>query len=134
MKSDMTSAERSAWIDSLSADDKLVLYTPAGYRSHIVVAAWVKLALTSMALGAGEQLKLLRGLDRLIDGRFTGQVLAVIEPARAGTSEMIAEAMKLDTDARFKMLEGWETFTIMLRLEPSWMEAIRLFNRSWAPV
>jgi hypothetical protein len=126
----MTSAQRSEWIDSLSADEKLILNCPPGYLWMIIMASWVKHWLVTVKMTTEERLEILEKLNGLTDEKFTAEALATIKPANDISVQMIEEARKLDDagdlSRSFDVLVGWETFGHLVRLNPSILDAIKL--------
>jgi hypothetical protein len=112
-------------------DDRLVLFTPAGYKHFFLWAAYVKRAL-QFELPAGKRLKLLERLNSLTDLYFTPEMLATIEPMSDTEIEMVNEARSLDLEddrlgqASFDVLTSQRVFGHFLRLNPSLMTAIKL--------
>ena len=123
--------DHRAWLDSLSADDRLVVHTPPGYQHLMPWAAYAKRAL-QFEMPAGSRLKLLEQLNNLTDLYFTPEMLATIEPMSDTEIEMMNEARSLDREehrlgqACFMVLTSWRVFGHFRRLNPSYLAAIKL--------
>jgi hypothetical protein len=133
---ELSPAERSAWMASLSDDEWAILHTPVGYLSMLLTAAFTKHTLARCEMTAGDRLRLLEGLANLVDARFSAAALAVIEPACDTAVAMIMEAHSLDTEgshgaASYRLLTSWSVFGHFVRLNPSLLAAIRLMT--WTP-
>jgi hypothetical protein len=131
---ELSPAERAAWMASLNDDEWAILHTPVGYLS--VFAALTKHTLARCEMTVGDRLRLLEGLARLVDSRFSAAALAVIEPACDTAVEMIMEAHSLDAEgshgtASYRLLTSWTVFGHFVRLNPSLLAAIRLMT--WTP-
>jgi hypothetical protein len=121
------------------ADENLVTHVPVGYRHVFLIASYVKRLLATRTMTVGDRLEILEGLARMADGSFSSirpEALAIIKPADDISAQIIEEARKLDTDDEqrdrrsFDLLTSSETFAILVRANPSIMEAIRV---GWRP-
>jgi hypothetical protein len=131
----MTHAERYAWIDGLSEDERLIVYLPVGYRSELIEASLIKRMLIRTETTAGDRLRLLETLGHMIRDQFPAAAMAAIEPADDVTAEIVREARSLDAEdshgmASYRMLTSWMVFDHLARLNPSLLDAIRLMS-SW---
>ena len=128
--------KHSAWLDSLSDDDKLVVHTPSGYQHMLLMAAYAKRGL-QYEMPAGKRLQLLEKLNGLTDNYFTPEMLAIIEPMSDTEMEMMHEAKSLDREddrlgQAFKVLTSWRVFGHFRRLNPSYLAAIKLRSQMTA--
>ena len=125
-----TNEERTAWIDAMSEDERMVLYTPLGYRSDMVFVSTIKRALTMQKPTTAQQLEMLEALGKMVDRYFTAEAVAAIKPICETGAQIVHEAKQTDrTEHRiesFMLLGSWEVFNHLLALNPSLMEAIRL--------
>lgn len=135
----MTAADRAAWQDSWTADEKLAANVPCGYRYTIVLVAWTKWALISCNdMPVGDRLRMLEFINGFVDGYFTEAALAAIEPACETAVEMIRECLKVDEgdDPRrgksLDLMASWEVFGHLVELNPSMLAAIKLFRTNAA--
>jgi hypothetical protein len=134
----MTDEQRSAWLDGMTPDEKLVVYTPPGYLSTLVIVAYTKRALVSYEIPIGERLRMLETINGFVDTAFTAEALAVIEPACHTAMEMIHECLQVDEGKprlgkAFDLMASWEVFGHLLKLNPSMLAAIKLFPAHGAP-
>jgi hypothetical protein len=119
-----------AW-DEMSEDDKrLVALFPVGCRFSLIIAGYTKWALAACSMGAKAQLEMLEGIAGLADGFFNARALAEVRPCCEVSAQMIETALRNDGDERcsksFNVLTRAEIFGELLRLNPSWLRAIRL--------
>jgi hypothetical protein len=119
-------------------DEHAVVHTSAGHRYTMIIAAYVKRALTICPGTANEQLQCLQSLNGLVDVNFTAEALQVIEPACDTFIEMVDEAMRANKDPNrcnesFAILTSPEVFRHLLQLNPSLLEAIRIGDRGRGP-
>jgi hypothetical protein len=126
-------AERHhAWLDSLSRDEALVVYTPQGYLMTFIIVALTKRALLMDEIKPAEQLRLLEKLNGLTDGYFTPEMLAAVEPMSDIECKIFEEAKSLDpagdksSRASFGVLTSPRVFWHLATLNPSLLSAIKL--------
>jgi hypothetical protein len=129
----MSHDDRTAWINSMSAVEQEVLFCPAGYRYTMIIAAFVKRALVTIDMTAGERLHMLEQLTKMVDRYFTHAALAAIKPAGATFAAMVVEAQKLGDKKSFVLLTSWDVFNALLRHEPSLLEAIQISGNRARP-
>jgi len=120
----LSSDERSAWLDSLSDDEDLVASTPPGYRYTLVVLSEAKRALLS-DLPSEHRLKILEHLDRRTD-TFTAEAIAQIEPMCDEAHEIFQEAQKLGASKALDVFARWEVFNAFVALNPTLLTAIKM--------
>jgi hypothetical protein len=116
--------------DEMSEDEREVALFPIGYRMQLILTAYTKAALATAQIGAKAQLSMLEDLARLVGEFFTARAMKEIGPASETSVEMIDEALRADGDEQlsrsFKILTSRDVFAELLRLNPSWMRAIKL--------
>lgn len=132
---EMDEAALIAWRATLTADENFVLHTTPGRRFDFLFAAYLKRALTTLKMKAGERLQLLEWLNQ----SFSPNVLAAIQPMSEAEAAIMREARSLDRKddpaamASFRVLTSWKVFGHFLRLNPSYLAAIKLFERRFVP-
>lgn len=117
--------------DDMSPDEREVALFPVGHRYALVMASYWKWALANCLMSAAMRLEFLEGLERLVGDRgLNARALAEVRPCNETSVRMIAEALDSDHGERsgqaFKILTGREVFGALLRLNPTWLWAIRL--------
>jgi hypothetical protein len=120
----LSSGERSEWLQSLSDDEALVAYTPVGYRYTLVVLSEAKRSLLA-DLPPEYRLKILEHLDRRTD-TFTAEAIAQIEPMCDEAYEIFKEAQKLGASKALDVFARWEVFNAFAALNPSLLTAIEM--------
>jgi hypothetical protein len=131
----MNDEQHRAWLDGMTADERLVVGTPIGYLYTLVIVAHTKRVLVSYEVPVGERLRMLEAINGFVDNIFTAEALTVIEPACDTAMEMIRECMKVDEGnprcgKAFDLLASWEVFGHLVVLNPSLLAAIKLFRRN----
>lgn len=131
----LSSAERSAWLDALSADELMIVSTPVGHRVSMIFVAYLKRVLTTETLSTRERLALLEWLDGFVDQFFTETLLATIAPMSDVEYQMFAAAMELGRDgeggyrAVFDLLGRLGVFEKFAAANPSLQLAVNLKRR-----
>jgi hypothetical protein len=69
---------------------------PDGHAFFFVAAAVAKRALADLPMKAGERLRLLEQMNRMLGSHFTAEMLQLIEPASDAELAMVTEAQSLD--------------------------------------
>jgi hypothetical protein len=129
-KENMTAAQRRAWLDSMSPDEKLIVYVPSGHQWNMVMVSVLKRMLQT-ELDARHRLRMLESLDRMRDIYFTSEMVAMIDPICDTGLEIWREAKSLDRPgdktcmASFRVLTSWRVFNHFIRLNPSILAAIK---------
>jgi hypothetical protein len=129
-QSTMTTEEHRAWSESLTDDEKTVAHVPAGCKEILLVIAYIKRALVTGKMKAGERLHLLEWLNDQVDTFLTPEMLTTIEPMCDTQIAIMREAHSLnDKDdpagmASFKVLTSQGVFNKFLVLNPSLLAAI----------
>jgi hypothetical protein len=127
----VTPEERSAWLESLTPDQTMIVHSPVGYLHILLMIALTKRVLTTCKMKAGERLQILERLNKLTEGYITPAVLRLIEPIGDTECEMFAVARSLDTPddqlgkASFEMLTRPDVFEHFTRLNPSILAALK---------
>ncbi len=119
----------AAWLDSLSADELLVIHMPSGYRFIFIAVALAKRGLENHK--SADQLLLLKKINGLTDQNFTPEMLATIEPMGDTEYAIFKEARSLDAGdkasmAGFEVLTSPRVFWHLVTLNPSLLKAIKL--------
>jgi hypothetical protein len=106
---------------------------PPGIKHLFWIVAIGKFSLETGHLSADESLGVLKSIHSITDecGYFNKQVLAMVQPASRAVYEIFDAAMKLGHNEVFKVLTCRETFDILLKLNPSVLEAIEYADARW---
>jgi hypothetical protein len=123
-----THAEHCTWLDGLTGDEALIVYTPRGYRSRLVVISLIKRILVTQAMTAAQRLEFLEGLDELIDDKLSAQAVAAVHPACETATKMLDEMQGLESNEKFSILESFAIFEHFVRLNPSLLAAMHLLG------
>jgi hypothetical protein len=119
-----------AWLDSLSADETLIVNVPAGHRWNMVAASSIKRWLQEK-MDAGLRLRLLESLNGMPDIYLRPEMLAMIEPMCDTAYAIWKEAKTLDREgdigrmASFRVLTSPRVFDHFVALNPSILAAIK---------
>lgn len=128
-----TYAEHCAWLESLSPDDREILYAPIGWRYTFVLAAEVKRWLLS-ELPPDKQFYFVDNLDRMMPGGgITKAAIAAVEPACDTAARMFSEAFRgsppspgTPRTSFLDIIADFDVFKEFVRLNPSLRTALRL--------
>jgi hypothetical protein len=126
----LSQAERSAWIESLSEDESAILYCSIGHRYTLVFVALVKHML-AMDIPPNYRLEYLGWLDRRDEAWLSPQIIAAIEPMCEDGYELLREAMKLGHKKGFDTIASWEVFNAFVALNPSLLTAIKMASNRY---
>jgi hypothetical protein len=128
-------AAAAAWLSSLTPDELETVYEPPGYKFMYIVVALTKRWLLAGGLKPAENLVLLERLHSLVDGHFTSEKLASIEPAGDLEEQIFKEAKSLDPPkidrlpASFEILTSSRVFWHFCVLNPSLLAAVKKHPR-----
>ncbi len=130
-----THEQRSAWLDSMTEDEREICYSPPGFRYTLIIASFLKYMLTRISMTTEERVKHLERLNGLVDDSVVGlteEGLAAIQVPCDTSIEIISAAMDVDRSDKppfresFKLLTSWEVFNHLVALNPSLLAAIKL--------
>jgi hypothetical protein len=119
------------WLDSMDADERLVVHFPPGCWSNLVMISLIKRWLMKDRMPAALQLRFLETMKQMADAPHLETAATVVEPANEMLEKIYLEAQTLcrpGDHARpmFDMLERWEVRWHLIRLNSSLLEAIRV--------
>ena len=129
----MTPQEHLTWLATLTDDELRIVETPPGYLSSFVMVSWLKHVLTAREMRAEERLELLEALGKLLDARCATALVA-IRPASGVEVQMIQEALAAGPSAGLDLLGSFPVFAPLAKLNPTLMEAIKIWWPNWLPV
>jgi hypothetical protein len=119
-----THAQHCAWLDSLNADEKLIVHTPVGYRYTLVIISDAKRMLQA-ELPAEFRLQCLEFLDRQ-SAHWGAETIASIAPLCDAGAEIVGEAQKLGAKQALDAFAKFDIFSAFCALNPSLLEALRM--------
>lgn len=120
-----TYAEHSAWLDALTGDEYRMVHMPVGHLFSIAFVSVIKHALLTIEMTAGDRMKLLDGIARVIDGSVTPAALAAIEPADDLGLKMMQEITRLPAPRQTCAFRDADVFRLMAQLNPSLLTALK---------
>jgi hypothetical protein len=115
--SEMSDAQRSAWIDSLTEDESEILHCPQTSKCVLVFISLLKQLLAD-DIPASYRLKFLQWLDRRNDWWCSLEIIAAIDPMCDDGHELLRETMKLGHKKGFDTLGSWEVFNAFVCAQP----------------
>jgi hypothetical protein len=123
-----TYAEHHAWIESMTDDEKAILYCPVGHRYTLVFVSLVK-RLLAAEMEPAYRLRFLEWLDKCAANWLTPETIAALHPMCDDGYEMVREAQKLGASKMFDVFARWEVFNAFVALNPSILTAIEMPRR-----
>jgi hypothetical protein len=117
--------DHSAWQASWNDDERLLAYTPPGYRHDLVIISQVKRALQSQ-MPDDLRLEFLEGLDRCVRDLLTLEAMQRVEPACDTAMKMLHEIGALSMHDRCRLMCKWNVIAAFCNLNPSLIEAMKL--------
>jgi hypothetical protein len=121
------SDDRSAWQASWNDDERLLAHTPPGYWQTLVNMSQVKRLLLG-EMDPHLRLRFLETLDKMVYGIITVEAMRRVEPACDMAMKMLDEMNSLSIDDKSRLMMRWNVIATFINLNPSIMEAIKLFN------
>lgn len=119
-----TYAEHCSWLDSLNADEKLIVQTPAGHRYFLIVISNLKRMLAS-EIPTQYRLRFLEFLDNHSND-WPPEIIASIAPMCDAGAEIVGEAQKLGAKQALDAFAKFDIFSAFCALNPSLVEALRM--------
>jgi hypothetical protein len=123
----MSSEESSAWLDSLSADDSLIVGCPVGKRYTLVFVSIVK-RLLAQEMSPAYRLKFLEWLGKCGDTWLSPATIGIVEPMCDQGDEMVREARKLGAKKMLDVVGQFDVFSAFVSLNPSLLTAIKIIS------
>ena len=120
-----TYAGHCAWLDSLNADQNLIVHAPVGHRYTLIVISELKRMLTAETLPTVARLRFLEFLADLSDV-WPPEIIASIEPMCDAGAEIVREAQKLGASKALDKYAEWDVFNAFCALNSSLLEALRM--------
>ena len=120
--------DHSAWQESWNDDERLLATAPSGYWYDLVNIAQVK-RLLQMDMPSDLQFRFLQYCNNQVRGILTLEAMQRVEPACDTAMKMLDEMKPLSIDDRCRLMRVWNLMATFCNLNPSILEAMRLFNR-----
>jgi hypothetical protein len=125
----LPTADHSAWQSTLNDDERLLAHTPSGYWGCLVDISLIKRVLQD-ELTPALRLRFLEVINKFICGHLTLQALQRVEPACDTAMAMLDEMKQLEIGDKLRLMATWNVIAAFCNLNPSIIEAIKLFDVS----
>jgi hypothetical protein len=122
----------SAWQASWNDDEHMLAHTPPGYWQSLVEIAQIKRVLLD-EMPADLRLRFLQTLNDRVHGILTVEAMQRVEPACDTAMKMLDEMELLSISDQCRLMHKWNVIAAFVNLNPSILEAIRLFGYRSAP-
>jgi hypothetical protein len=119
--------DRSDWQNNWTEDERMLAHTPPGYWVTLIEISQVKRILLG-EMPADLRLRFLEQLNERVYGIITTEAMQRVEPACATAMKMLAEMETLNVNDKCRLLMRWNVMATFIRLNPSILEAIRMFT------
>ncbi len=123
----MPTADHSAWQATWNDDERLLADTPSGYWHSLVVVSQVKRVLLG-ELPPDLRLRFLEILHKQVHDHLTVEAMQRVEPACDTAMKMLEEMHPLSIDDKSRLMMRWNVIAAFINLNPSILEAIKLFG------
>lgn len=119
--------DHSAWRESMSEEEKLIGNTPTGYWYDLVNISQVK-RLLQYDMPQDLRLRFLEVMNKHVKGLLTVEAMQRVEPACDATMKMLEEMKSLHIGDKCRLMQRWNVMAAFCNLNPSIVEAMRLFQ------
>jgi hypothetical protein len=119
--------DHSAWQASWNDDERLLAHCPPGYWQTLVRISQVKRVLL-LEMSADLRLRFLENLNKMVHDHVSLEAMQVVAPACETTMKMLAEMTSLSIDDQCRLFQKWNVIAVFVNLNPSILEAIKLFG------
>jgi hypothetical protein len=119
--------DNSAWQAGWTDDERLLAHTPPGYWVSLVEIAQIKRILLG-EMPADLRLRFLEQLHKRVYGMITAEAMQRVQPACDTAMKMLDEMKTLNVNDKFRLMMRWNVMATFISLNPSILEAIRLFT------
>jgi hypothetical protein len=119
--------DHSAWQATWNEDEERLAYTPPGYWSSLVNISMIKRVLQD-ELPPNLRLRFLEILNKLVHGHLTLEAMQAVSPACDVAMKMLDEMKRLGADDRSRLMSKWNVIAAFCDLNPSILDAIKLFG------
>jgi hypothetical protein len=122
--------DHSAWQATWNDDEHLLAHTPPGYWYDLVNISLVKRVLLD-EMTPDLRLRFLEILDKTVHGIFTVEAMQRVEPACDTAMKMLDEMKSLSLADKCNLMRRWNVIAAFINLNPSILEAIKLFSSAY---
>lgn len=119
--------DHSAWQATWNDDERLLAHCPPGYWQDLVEIAQIKRILLD-EMDPGLRLRFLQTMNDRVHGTLTIEAMQCVQPACDTAMKMLDEMKSLSIDDRARLLMRWNIIATFINLNPSLLEAIKLFS------
>jgi hypothetical protein len=120
-------ADHSAWQATWNEDERLLAHTPPGYWVDLINVAMAK-RLLQEEMPVDLRLSFLERLHEIVHGGLTLEAMQRVAPACDTVMKMIDEMKPLSDHDKFRLMMKWNVMATFCNLNPSMIEAIKLFD------
>jgi hypothetical protein len=121
------SDDHSAWQADWTDDERLLACTAPGYWHDLIRIAQIK-RLLLIEMPPDLRLGFLQTMNNRVDGTLTLEAMQRVEPACDLAMKMLDEMNSLSIDDKSRLMRRWNVIATSVNLNPSIIEAIKLFN------
>jgi hypothetical protein len=125
------SDDHSAWQESWNDDERLLACTAQGCWHDLIRIAQIK-RLLLVEMPPEMRLRFLQTMNDRVHGMLTLEAMQCVKPACDTAMKMLAEMKSLHLDDQQKLMLRWNIVATFVNLNPSILDAIRLFDRRMA--
>jgi hypothetical protein len=125
------SDDHSAWQASWNDDERLLACTAPGYWHDLIRIAQIKRILL-VEMPPDLRLGFLQTMNNKVNGILTLEAMQCVKPACDLAMKMLDEMKSLHIDAQHSLMMRWNVIATFVNLNPSILDAIRLFGRRMA--
>jgi hypothetical protein len=119
--------DHSAWQATWNDDERLLACCPPGYWQTLVRISQVKRIL-SLEMPADLRLRFLESLNKMVHDNLSLAAMQCVEPACDTALQILKEMSLLSIDDQCRLMQKWNVIAVFANLNPSIIEAIKLFE------
>jgi hypothetical protein len=123
--------DHSAWQAAWTDDERLLAHCAPGYWQDLIEIAQIKRLLLD-EMSPDLRLRFLQTMNDRVHGCLAVEAMQCVEPACNTAMKMLDEMKSLSAGDRRRLLMRWNVIAAFINLNPSILEAIRLFSSSYA--
>jgi hypothetical protein len=119
--------DHSAWQADWTDDERLLAHCPPGYWQDLIEIAQIKRILLD-EMPPDLRLRFLQTMNDRVRGILTVEAMQSVEPACDTAMKMLDEMKLLSGADQQRLFTRWNVIAAFVNLNPSILEAIRLFR------
>jgi hypothetical protein len=120
--------DHSAWQSTWNDDEQRLAHAPSGYWDSLVDISLIKRELQDETMPPGLRLRFLEILNKLVRGHLTLEAMQCVAPACDVALKMLDEMKQLEIGDKLRLMTTWNVIAAFANLNPSIIEAIKLFD------